>query len=161
MGFPNRILRQHLGSKLQDRRRVENPKTEAGAARLNLLEHTAVGAGLVVARASLVAEWNATLSAFSILHQEEAWNTDHAQAHPVLARLGTGRYTYTFAATYLDNDGVAQPLAIIAARPSPVIVLPSSLTDVTARTSLSGSMLYLNTYNNGTLTDMRFLLEVF
>jgi hypothetical protein len=160
MGFPTRILRQHLGSKLKDRRRVENPKTEAGADRYNLLEHTAVGCGLITPRVSLIAEWDATLSKFNIFHQEEAWNTDHEQANPVLSRLGTGMYYYTFASSYLDNDGSVVPLNLVAARATVVRRTSNFIADPTVRAQLDGNRIEISTYNVGSYSDIAFWLEV-
>jgi len=69
---------------------------------------------LVEARVALVASWNG--SAFVYAHQEEAWNDERDQVHPVLARSATGRYSYTFASSYLDEDGTAQPTILTGCR---------------------------------------------
>lgn len=115
-GFPSRFLRKELGPRLVDTRQVADPQHEVSAARLNLLEHQAVGAALVVPRLTLVASWQS--SAWQVSHQEEAWNADHQQGRPALTRLGAGFYTYTCSSTYLDEAGATVQLALSAARVS-------------------------------------------
>lgn len=110
IGFPRRLVRSALGPKFQNTRAVENPNSEFGDAQLNALLWNSAGMGLVIYRADLVAAWNG--SAFVIDHQAEAWNPENDQAHPLLTRVGTGVYRYTFAATYLDEDGIAQPVGL-------------------------------------------------
>lgn len=115
-GFPLRCLRSAFGSILRDARPVEHPELECSATRINLNEHVTAAASLLLPRVSLCAEWIAATSSFQIYHQEEAWNVNHEQAHPTLARSTDGAYSYTFAATYLDADGVAVATNIFAAR---------------------------------------------
>ncbi len=114
LGFPRRFTRDQLGPTLRNNYPVENPESDIGAESFNADFHQVAGMNLVVPRAALVASWNG--SSFDILHQAEAWNPRHAQAHPVLARSGTGAYTYTFAPTYKDEDGVDVPTVLVAAR---------------------------------------------
>jgi hypothetical protein len=116
LGFPKRPLRSAFGPKLEDAYPVENPNTQRGASSFNGELWNTAGMGLVAARVGLIASW--TGAAFSIVHQAEAWNPEGDQAHPVLARSALGRYSYTFAATYKDEDGVAVPTDIRAARAS-------------------------------------------
>jgi len=158
-GFPVRVLRSFLGPKLQDHRPVENPRIESGAKRLNLLEHVAIGSGLIVPRASLVAVWNDTLSTFQILHQEEAWNVDHKQSHPTLVRAQAGIYSYTFASTYQDEDGVTRDFEPIAAR-----VYPAQ-TGIRSECIITGNVVEVflfqqPTPEDVTFVDCRFWLEV-
>jgi hypothetical protein len=117
--FPNRLIRSQLGPKLVDNYPVENPKSELGAATFNPSFWSVAGMTGILPRAALVARWNG--SSFDISHQREAWNAENDQAHPSLARFGTGQYTYTFAATYLDEDGVAVPTVLVAARVAAVV----------------------------------------
>jgi hypothetical protein len=112
IGFPRRLIRSHLGPKLRNNYPVENPASDVGDATLNGLFWNTAGLGLVGARWVVIAAWNG--SQLVIQHQAEAWNPENDQAHPVLARTGTGTYTYTFASTYLDEDGVAVPTVIYA-----------------------------------------------
>lgn len=115
LGFPRRFTRDALGPTLRNTYPVENPETDIGAEEtFNPVFHQITGMNLVVPRAALVAEWGG--ASFTLWHQEEAWNPKRSQAHPVLARTGAGLYTYTFAATYLDENGVAIPTALVAAR---------------------------------------------
>jgi hypothetical protein len=101
--FPSRVTRAEYGPDFEDTRPVEHPETEFGAEKMNLLLWQSTGMNMTAARLSLVASW--VSSAFQIAHQGEAWNPKNEQDHPVLARTGTGVYTYTLAATYPDIDG--------------------------------------------------------
>jgi hypothetical protein len=114
MGFPTRILRSALGPKFLDTAPVENPETDIGARQFNLAFHQVAGLNLVAPRVSLVAHY--TGGQFVIQHQQEAWNTEGAQARPVLARSAAGVYTYTFASSYLDEDGVSVATVLRAPR---------------------------------------------
>lgn len=102
-GFPTRIIRSLFGPKLLDNYPAENPETDIPARAFNVGFWQIAGCNLVVPRATVVAKWNG--AAFDYTHQAEAWNADESQAHPVLARTSAGVYTYTFAATYKDEDG--------------------------------------------------------
>lgn len=115
-GFPLRHLLQSFGSRLRDARPIEHPELEVSAARLNLGESIAAASSLLLPRAVLVAQWNVASQTFTIFHQEEAWNLKHEQAHPTLAQITDGAYSYTFASSYLDNDGVSVPTVLPAAR---------------------------------------------
>lgn len=104
MSFPVRILRSIFGPTFQDTRPVEHPETEFGADKMELLLWQLGGMNQTAARATLAAAW--VTSAFQVFHQGQAWNPKGAQANPVLARTSAGVYTWTFAATYPDLDGV-------------------------------------------------------
>jgi hypothetical protein len=111
--FPRRFLRSALGPKLRNNYAVENPETDIGAEAFNAAFAALAGINLMVPRAVFVGVWGG--STFTIAEQEEAWNDDHDQTHPTPARTSAGLYTYTFAATYLDEDGVAQPTILTGA----------------------------------------------
>lgn len=115
--FPTRITRSQLGPQLRDVYPVENPETDIGHDSFNAAFDQIAGCNVIVPRAALVASWNG--SAFDILHQAEAWNTDANQPRPTLARSATGRYTYLFAASYLDSEGNAITTALPACRAEP------------------------------------------
>lgn len=113
-GFPSRFLRSFLGPKLIDDRPVERPQAEVGAGALNPAFHQLAGMNLVAPRVALIAFYTGAVQ--TIVQQAEAWNPENAQAHPTLARSAAGAYTYTFAASYLDEDGVAVPTVLAAPR---------------------------------------------
>ena len=117
LSYPKRITRAALGPKFRDNYPVENPETDIGAAAFNAVFSTAAGLAVVAPRWSLVALYS---GGWQIRHQAEAWNPDGAQGHPVLARASQGNYSYTLAASYLDEDGVAVPAELIAVRISPM-----------------------------------------
>lgn len=113
-GFPLRFFRAILGPKFRNSNPVENPETDIDAAAFEAAFQQIVGANLIVPRVSLIASWNG--ASFDFTKRNEAWNTDGAQAHPVLARSATGRYNYTFAAQYLDENGALQNTVLLGAR---------------------------------------------
>jgi hypothetical protein len=168
-GFLLRSLLQSFGSRLRDARPIENPEIEYGAARINRNEGITAAASLLLPRVVLIAEWVAATSSFRILHQEEAWNADHQQAHPVLTRSTDGAYVYTFAATYLDSDGVAVPTDLVSARCTAMQTANSGgaspVLKAGCEISVSAGPLAVQffTYDSvGTsLEDHRFWLEVF
>lgn len=133
---------------------------------MNLLCHTAVGAGLIVPRASLIA--SATGAGTTITHQEETWNPDHAQGHPGLARAAAGAYTYTFAANYNDFDGNSTPITLVSARAKIVwgiavgsfsaASVPQAISWIDP--SASPPQVNIRTWLGTTLTDYPFWLEV-
>jgi hypothetical protein len=112
--FPTRFLRSLLGPKFVDTIPVENPETDIGARQFNAAFHAIAGMNLVVPRAVVIATY--TGGAFSIAHQAEAWNPEGSQARPTLARGAAGEYTYTFAASYADQEGASVATALTAAR---------------------------------------------
>lgn len=121
-GYPTRIVRSSLGPTLEDEYPVQNPRTQIPAAAFNAAFHALAGLNLsCIARAVVVASYVAPT--LTTLYQAEAWNPEGGQAHPVLARAGVGDYTLTFAASYLDEEGVAVPTALMAPKASahPVI----------------------------------------
>jgi hypothetical protein len=152
-GFPLRTLLTAFGSRLRNARPIEHPELEVDAKRLNLSESVASASSLILPRASLVAELSIT-GAVRILHQEEAWNTDHKQAHPALTRTQTGRYSYSFASSYLDLDGNTIGTDLIMAR---VFVFEAG----TATVSILGNTVNVFLKLGEQDTDMRFWLEVF
>jgi hypothetical protein len=114
MSFPTRVTRSALGPRFRDVYPVENPETDVGAEQFNAAFDQLAGLNVVAPRVALIATWNG--SAFDVRHQAEAWNPDGGQAHPALARAGVGRYTYTFAASYLDADGNTVATSLLACR---------------------------------------------
>lgn len=111
-GFPARITLADLGPQLQDIRSVVDPRYELGARRVNTAEHTAVGCGLVVHRAVLIARYT---TGWWVYFRAESWNTDGSQSHPTLTRTSPGVYGYSFEATYNDAQGSPVPLLLSGA----------------------------------------------
>lgn len=115
-GFPTRFLRSVLGPKFVNTNPVENPEGDIGDAQFNAAFHQVAGMNLVVPRVALIAFYTGAVQ--TIVHQAEAWNPENAQAHPALARTGAGAYTYTFAATYKDENGSDVATVVMAPRVS-------------------------------------------
>jgi hypothetical protein len=102
-GYPARVTRSDFGPQHVDEYPVENPETQRPASSGNLMAWQVAGMNGIVPRVSLEATWNG--SSFDVQHQREAWNPENDVAHPALARVSAGRYTYTLLASYLDADG--------------------------------------------------------
>lgn len=116
-GFPLRFRRSVLGPKLIDSNPIENPETDIPASAFEALFQQLVGLNLAQwTRAVVIANWNG--SSFDYAYRDEAWNTDGQQTRPVLARAGAGNYSWTFASSYLDEDGNAQATVLVAPRAS-------------------------------------------
>lgn len=163
-GFPTRFSRTQLGPKFRDNYPVENPETDIGAQQFNAAFWQVAGINLIVPRVSLIAVWGG--SSFTINHQAEAWNPDNAQAHPVLARTSAGVYTYTFASTYTDEDGVAISLALLSARVTVHKALTAFADRVVGFVWKDGSnplilQIRLWKETDGTAVDEPFWLEAF
>jgi hypothetical protein len=160
-GFPVRSLIQAFGSRLVNARPIENPEKEVSAERLNLSESLGTASNLIMPRASLIAEWSAVLGRAVVLHQEEAWNVSHSQAHPALQHLGDGAWRYTFAASYRDLDGVLQPVQLFAARCAPIRTGFGDPVYTCQLPVVTESYVEFVTFAASTPTDCRFWLEVF
>lgn len=164
-GYPVRLTRAALGPTLEDAYPVVNPKQQVGAAARNAYFWNIAGANLIVARSALIASWNSGSSAFDVAHQAEAWNPDGQQARPALTRIGAGNYTYLFAASYNDENGVGQAIALIAARLSDRKVLTAFSDRIEPRAWIDVSnplLVQLRLWDSsGTLVDVPFWLEVF
>lgn len=113
-GFPTRFLRSLLGPAFVDSNPVENPESDIGARQFNAAFHQAAGMNLIVPRCALIAVYSG--GSFQVSHQAEAWNPENQQAHPALARTAAGSYTYTFASTYKDEEGVDVATVLLTAR---------------------------------------------
>lgn len=165
LAFPKRYTRDALGPKLRNQYPVENPETDVDAAALNALFWSATGAQLMVPRASLVAEWDGGSSAFTVFHQEEAWNPSRDQLHPELERDDPGTYHYTFAPTYLDEDGTEVSTVLIAADAKVVLQpgLPGAIYDALAYIDGTDPLVIrVSVFDRVTFdpADVRFWLEV-
>lgn len=161
-GFPRRFFRSFLGPTLVDRRPVENKKHEVPAAALNALFAQICGLNLVVPRVSLAARWDG--STFRIEHQAEAWNPDGNLARPTLARASTGVYSYTFAASYPDEEGATVSTELRAPRVTCQKVLSAFSGRIEPHAWLDADnplIVHIRLWDaSGTLVDEPFWLEV-
>ena len=165
-GFPLRHYLQSFGSRLRDARPIEHPEFEVNAQRLNLGESISAASSLLLPRVNLIAQWNTANSAFQIFHQSEAWNVRNEQPHPTLAQITDGAYSYTFASSYLDNDGVSVPTLLTAARLTAIQEVSSGGGAPTYSTGTElrpdGITVEFFIRNSaGVLVNRRFWLEVF
>jgi hypothetical protein len=160
-GWPSRIIRSLLGPVLVDDYAAENPDTDIPAAAFNTAFHQLAGLNVMLPRAGVVASYSGTLT---VIYQSEAWNADGAQVHPVLARSGTGLYTLTFAATYLDELGASVATSIVFARAGAMRVLTSYADRVNAYAWIDGSnplIVHVSLFDaSGSAIDAPFWLEV-
>lgn len=161
--FPTRLTRAALGPKLEDAYPVVNPKQQIPASTHNANFAAVAGMSQVVHRALLISSW--VSSAFVTAQQAEAWNPDGAQPHPTLTRVAQGNYTYLFASSYLDENGVAQATALLAAHLTDQKVLTVFSDRLEARAWIdAGNPLLVQMRiwdTGGTLQDAPFLLKVF
>lgn len=162
-GYPQRLVRDQLGPSMDETVPVTNPEQQVGGRQFNLEWQQLAGLNLaMITRAVIVADWNG--SDFDVSYQEEAWNAKHAQSHPVLARAGTGDYTYTFAATYDDQDGNAISTVLLAPRASAQKVITTFASRVDAYAYLDAAdplIVHVKLFDgSGTAVDEPFILEV-
>jgi len=163
--FPTRITRASLGPKLEDAAPIRNPKQQVGKVTLNALFWAASGMSLVVPRATVIASWNTGGAVFDVSIQAEAWNPDGTQARPVLARTAAGSYTYTFASSYVDENEIAVPTVLLAARVHDQKALAAFADRIEARAwkdATNPLRVQIRLWDTaGTLVDAPFWLEVF
>lgn len=161
-GFPARVLRSFFGPKFFNDRPVERPDHEFGAEKMEILCWQVAGMNLCADRVCLEASWDG--SNFQISHQTEAWNAKNEQSHPTLARSEAGKYTYTFADTYLDGEG--NDVAINLGPPSVSChAEQDTFADrIEARAWMDAnnpSIIHIRIWDaTGTLVDKPFLLKV-
>lgn len=162
-GFPSRFVRSHLGPKFVNTAPIEKPESQVGDAQFNAAFWQVAGMNLVLPRVALIAHY--TGGQFVYGHQAEAWNAENAQLHPALARTGAGAYTYTFAANYLDEDGVAVATVLRAPRLSCHKVLTAFADRIDAHAWVDNGnplVLQLRLWNQaGAGVDEPFWLEAF
>lgn len=163
-GFPSRITRGTLGPKFVNAAPVEQPEQDIGDQQFNAAFWQVAGMNLGAPRVSLIAAYVG--AAFVVANKTEAWNPDGTQAHPVLARTSAGVYTYTFAASYLDEDGAAVPTVLRAPRLSCHKVLTAFADRIEAHAWVDVTnplilQLRLWTGAAGTAVDEPFWLESF
>jgi len=163
-GYPTRLLRSTFGPTLEDQYPVKNPRTQIPAKTFNAAFHVLAGLNLsCLARAVVVAEY--TGGSLVTQYQAEAWNPNESQAHPVLARVGAGDYTLTFAASYLDEQGVSVPTALMAPRAIAFPAIAAWGDVVIAAAYIDGSnplVVHVKLFaaSTGTAVDAPFFLEV-
>ncbi len=163
-GYPTRLLRSTFGPTLEDEYPVQNPRTQIPATAFNAAFHALAGLNLSsIARAVVVASYVAPT--LTTLYQAEAWNSNESQAHPVLARAGVGDYTLTFAASYLDEQGISVPTALLCAKASahPVVAVWADVVLAVAYLDASNPLIvHVKTFTHasGAAVDCPFVLEV-
>lgn len=149
-GFPVRINRDSLGPPLANRRRVYDRTKEIGADVFGLAWWTIAGAAIAGDLAWAVVEDDGTLLAAG-----EAFDPRGAYL-PASLRLGVGVFTLTYAASYPDEEGVAQALTIWGGHAT-----PQSLLDLRAVVSVAGPVVTVSIFDDtGAPADARFLVSV-
>ncbi len=163
-GFPSRLFRSFFGPRFRDARPVENPETEVSADALNPLLWQVAGLNQTASRAAIIASWDG--ATFDVSFQGEAWNANGSQDHPELARASAGVYTYTFAATYLDEAEEEVAINLLAARIhclKPLTVFADRVSAHAWRDPDSATVIHVRLWDEatGTAVDQPFWLEVF
>jgi len=164
-GFPLRVSRDTFGPTLRDLYPVENPESDISAQAFNLLFHQVGGLNVSnVTRAVVVAEYDG-VSTMRVAYQAEAWNPNGEQAHPVVARTGTGVYTVTFASSYLDESGASVTTQLPWARAMSLAAVATYAARREAYAWVDTTnplVVNVTTWNpaTGLAADAKFLLEV-
>lgn len=114
-GNPIRPARSDFGPKPVNVEPITDPEQQFDAEWGDLLLWQVSGNGLTADMA-----WVTCSSAGARLLNAEAWNPEGDQAPPTCARVSTGLYTVTYAATYNDKDGVARTTNLRAGKVSPM-----------------------------------------
>ena len=113
-GWPIRPSRASFGPTYENERAVKDPKKDIGAPIFNLDFWQLAGMGLVVPRAAIVFTVDAVPAVSAVPYQGLAWDPDSDIPVLAVARTGVGVYDIPFVASYPDENGQAQALALIA-----------------------------------------------
>lgn len=100
-GFPTREARGSFGPTRQDSEPAPDERFALSARFVNLEQWQIAGAGLCVPKAWFL--YNGSTEAF--LAGQQAWNAGGGDVPPTDSKGATGRYTFTFPSTVLDQDG--------------------------------------------------------
>ena len=154
-GFPGRMGRLALGPlTLRARRATKYPDAELDPTVVELLFWQVGAVSNVAHQAGCV-----VTGAGDIVRAWATWaGVTAALAEPTVERAGAGRYTATYAASYLDQTGASIVTALVAAK-----VTPQTLTklDVSQIVEPDGRTVTIQIDNlAGAPTDADFLLEV-
>ena len=157
-GFPSRISRDTLGPELEDLYPTDNPSTDIPAAAFNTMFHQVAGLNVAMPTRAVAV----VAAAGTVLHQGEAWNSNGDQAHPVIAKTGTGTYTMTFASSYLDETGSAVATSLLFAEARFLGDMSAWANKVDAFAWVSGLVVYITTWTaaTGAAVDAKFKVEV-
>jgi len=113
-GFPNVPNRSAFGPTYENKRKVQDANKELGADVINLLMWQIAGASRVVAQATLIYDPVTD----KITYQALAFDPKNELPSIAVVKNGVGDYTFTFAATYLNQQGTATPFLPRMARAS-------------------------------------------
>lgn len=109
-GWPVRIARTTLGPTREDHDVVVDDTRFVRAFFFELEHWQVAGMNLFCPKVSALIVSNAVSS------RNEAWAPNGGGTAPTFAHVGTGHYRLTYAASYNDEEGVAQPPALTWAR---------------------------------------------
>jgi len=148
-GFPNYPSRDAFGPTMDLTREI-NPRRDIGGQRFNLTWWQLAGCGLMVPRAWVLVAANGTRIASA-----ESWNPNQESSlHPTTAKIGTGAYTITFAASAPDEEGVTRLLGLRAVG---VFVQSTTLGDHGVGSVSGGNVATIATGSGTTAGDQSFL----
>jgi len=152
-GFPRIPSRSAFGPTFQNVRPVKDPARELDAATMNLLAWQVAGAGRTVPQAWLTYDGSIP----SMVDYREAFSPRVDVGIPGNVKNGTGDYTFTYAATYEDENG-----AEVSFAPSMAIAaVQNGAAGVEATAAVSGQTIRVRVRNAaGTFVDGIVLLLV-
>lgn len=153
-GFPSRVSHQALGGNRENVLKVTDPKKQLDVAKWNAVQWQVAGMNRVAPLVTLTiaADGSRTSGA-------EAWNDlDAAPLRVTITHSLTGVYVITAAATYPDENGVAQAVEFHGA-----IITAISATSVRPPTFTLDSATQITVYTwnaAGAATDMPFTVDI-
>lgn len=123
-GFPDRPDRDAFGPTYENERPVENPKRELGEDVVNLNMWQVAGMGGVSPKV-VIAALVPGGGPITVSNQRLAWDPNQGVANITINYIGAGQYTFAFASTYPDENGISQSTDLIGG-----VAAPNSLLNV-------------------------------
>lgn len=152
-GFPATPTRTAFGPEMKNKRTPRNPETDLNANQMNLLFWQVAGAGRTVAQASLVYDGAAP----GVTYQALAFDPKQELGNIAVVKNGVGDYVFTFASTYLNQNGVATPFVPGMA----MVSLQNPVVNDSVQFSIAGQSVTVNVRDAaGTLKDGVVQLQV-
>ena len=155
-GFPNRPDRDEFGPTYEDERPVENPKRELGQSVINLNMWQLTGVGLTSPKVVITATVSG--STVTVVNQLLAWDPHQDLGNITISYAGTGNYTFAFASTYPNEDGLSVSTGLIGGS-----VFPNVATNVNGVLNLTSGYegnIRLFDADAGTAIDADFTLII-
>lgn len=156
-GFPRRPSRAAYGPTFVNVRPVVNPEQEPGADWGNLVSWQGAGLSQAAQRATITG--TVAGSAVTTVYQGLAWDPDSALSNITFTYVAAGRYSFEFSASYNDQNGNSQSLALVGGVVAAMNTTSLFTGIVNMTNGYSGEVRIFN--SSGTLADPpAFLLQL-